>query len=211
MNHPESERWSDYVDGDLSPADRRDFDLHLASCPACTALVEDIRRVVARAGALEDRPPRQDLWPAVSAKVRLERRRYAFTVPQLLAAALAVMLLSAGGVAFLLRTTGGRPGPEAPATPDARVVAIAAVPGDGYTEAIGRLQQQLARGRGSLDTATVRVIEAKLAVIDQAILDAERAVRADPGSDYLQAHLARARMTKLDLLRRATELTKTIS
>jgi hypothetical protein len=91
------------------------------------------------------------------------------------------------------------------------VVAIAAVPGDGYTEAIGRLQQQLARGRGSLDTATVRVIEAKLAVIDQAILDAERAVRADPGSDYLQAHLARARMTKLDLLRRATELTKTIS
>jgi hypothetical protein len=83
--------------------------------------------------------------------------------------------------------------------------------GEGYDVAIGQLQLELAKGRGSLDSSTTRVIEEKLALIDQAILDAERAVAADPGSEYLQAHLTRSRLTKLDLLRRATELTRTIS
>jgi hypothetical protein len=209
MTHPHSERWSDYIDGALSPAEAGELDTHLAACGECRALFEGLRRVVARAGTLEDQPPRTDLWPRVSSRIGLGRRRFAFSMPELLAAGVALMLISGGGVAYLLRdrlagatiSTRQQPGPVL------RTVAA----GEGYDVAIGRLRLELAKGRGSLDSTTMRVIEEKLALIDQAILDAERAVTADPGSEYLQAHLTRSRLTKLDLLRRATHLTRTIS
>jgi hypothetical protein len=209
MTHPQSERWSDFIDGELSAEAVRELETHLAVCGECRILVDDLRRVVARAGALEDQPPRSDLWPRVSTRIGLGRRRLSFSVPELLAAGIALMLVSGGGVAYLLQ---GQPGAamtsarQEAATP-LRMVSAS----EGYDVAIGRLQQELSRGRGSLDSTTMRVIQEKLALIDQAILDAERAVVADPGSEYLQAHLTRSRLTKLDLLRRATELTRTIS
>jgi hypothetical protein len=171
--------------------------------------VDDLGRVVARAAALEAHPPRNDLWPQVSARIGLGPRRLAFSVPQLLAASIALMLLSGGGVAYLLR---GRSVATVAAVQQVtgQPVRMASA-GDGYDIAIGRLQQQLSLGRGSLDANTQRVIEEKLAIIDQAILDAERAVAADPGSEYLRSHLTHARLNKLELLRTATELTRTVS
>ena len=209
MTHPQTELWSDYIDGELSLADVRELEAHLEVCDECRLLLDDLRRVVARAGTLEDRPPRADLWPRVSAQVGFARRRFAFSMPELLAAGIALMLISGGGVAYLLRDRAGAPEVSTmrPSEPVVRTVST----GEGYDAAIGQLQLELAKGRGSLDSSTTRVIEEKLALIDQAILDAERAVAADPGSEYLRAHLTRSRLNKLDLLRRATELTRTIS
>jgi hypothetical protein len=209
MTHPQSERWSDYIDGELPLADVRELEAHLAVCGECRMLVDDLRRVVTRAGTLEDRPPRADLWPQVSARIGFGRRRFAFTMPELLAAGIALMLISGSAVAYLLQDRGAAPLVSAREQPEPSVRTVSA--GDGYDVAIGQLQLELAKGRGSLDSSTTRVIEEKLALIDQAILDAERAVAADPGSEYLRAHLTRSRLSKLDLLRRATELTRTIS
>jgi hypothetical protein len=81
----------------------------------------------------------------------------------------------------------------------------------GYDAAIRKLEAELFAGRERLDSTTVRVVEEKLRLIDQAILEAERALTADPVNGYLHGHLTQTRMRKLDLLRRATALTRAVS
>ena len=152
MTHPQSEHWSDYIDGELPLAEARELETHLEVCGECRRLLNELRGVVARAGALEDRPPRADLWPRVSAQIGVSRRRFVFSMPELLAAGIALMLISGGGVAFLLRDEIGapvawiRPEPE----PVVRTVAT----GGGYDAAIGQLQRELVLrtdvGAGSL-------------------------------------------------------------
>src|SRR5439155_1718540 len=82
-------------------AERTALEAHLAGCEACRTTLEELRRVVARARALDDRPPAADLWPGIAEQIgvssgahqvvslaeRRTRRRVAFTVPQLAAAA----------------------------------------------------------------------------------------------------------------------------
>jgi hypothetical protein len=209
MTHPQSECWSLYLDGELPAGELQELEAHLAGCPECRSLLEDLGRVVARAAALEDRPPRRDLWPQVSTRIGLGPRRFAFSVPQLLAASIALMLMSGGAVAYLMREGAAATVAVVPQVVNQPVRLVSAT--DGYDLAIGRLQRQLSLGRGSLDARTMRVIEEKLVIIDQAILDAERAVASDPGSEYLRSHLTHARLNKLELLRTATELTRTVS
>src|SRR2546422_667922 len=75
------------------------------------------------------------------------------------------------------------------------------------------LQGALVEGRrtGRLDSTTVRILERNLATIDTAIAQARRALAADPGSAYLNHHLADTMRRKLELLRQATALTGTQS
>lgn len=213
MTHPNPERLSDYLDGALPPGEVRLLETHLATCPECAGLLSEIRRVVARAQSLEDRPPRSDLWPGVAAAIGRvpARRRLTFSVPQLLAAGIAIMVLSGGAMALLL---GGERTPVAGAGQDsapASVQVTAASAERGYDAAIRKLEAELLAGRERLDSTTVRVVEEKLRLIDQAILEAERALTADPVNGYLHGHLTQTRMRKLDLLRRATALTRAVS
>ena len=60
-------RLSEYLDETLAPTERQALAAHLTGCAECTATLAELRRVVARAESLEDRPPRADLWPAVEA------------------------------------------------------------------------------------------------------------------------------------------------
>src|SRR3989442_1052029 len=75
------------------------------------------------------------------------------------------------------------------------------------------LEGALVEGRrtGRLDSTTVRILERNLATIDTAIAQARRALAADPGSAYLNHHLADTMRRKLELLRQATALTGTQS
>jgi hypothetical protein len=75
-----------------------------------------------------------------------------------------------------------------------------------YDEAVADLQAALAAGRGRLDAETIRVLEANLTAIDQAIGQCRDALAADPANLYLNSYLAQTRARKLDLLRRATAL-----
>jgi anti-sigma factor RsiW len=211
------ERLSEYLDDELPPGDRLALEAHLERCGDCAAILSDLRRVVSQARQLEDRPPRHDLWPGIARQIGATpvralpmRRRWSFSMPQLAAAAVALMTLS-GGTVWVLQYQG--------AVPTTAPIATAAPPGDtpaainashtaaeSYAAAVADLERVLAGGRGQLDSATVRVIEQNLAVIDRAIAQAQEALKADPANLYLNSHLAETMRRKLDLLRQAATL-----
>lgn|SRR5574341_292745 len=215
-------RLSEYLDDELSAAERRQMDEHLGTCGACQETLEQLRAVVARAASLEDSGPERDLWPGVAERIGAagpaagqaagggwRRLRLVLTVPQLAAAAVALMAVSAGSV-WLAKPR--RPIMQQAAVPSARSPATATIAPvslveGAYESAVRDLERVLAERRGRLDTATVRVLEQNLRTIDRAIAECRRALAADPASPYLNAHLAQTMKQKLELLRQAARLT----
>ena len=118
-------------------------------------------------------------------------------------------MLLAGGGAWLTATRrateGGRGGDGGSQVTTAR---LAWATDAGYDAAIAELQAALESGRrsGRLDSTTIRVVGHNLAIIDTAITQARRALNADPGSAYLNHHLADTMRRKLELLRQATTI-----
>ncbi len=210
-----TDRLSEYLDGELARPERTTLEAHLASCDACRTTLDEVRRVVTNARALDDRPPTADLWPAVAARIGLSARvrarpvvrRFSFTVPQLAAASVVLALLSGGG-AWLIGRRGIVPTPPVLVTERAPALLNAsAYPGDArFAAQVADLERAVARGRGRLDTATVRVIERNLRIIDRAIRSAQSALAADPANSYLNLHLAQEMRRKLELLRQAATL-----
>ncbi len=215
-----TDRLSEYVDGELAGPERPALEAHLATCAGCRTTLDELRRVVARAQALDDRPPAADLWPTIALQIGVgrvaagvggtavrARRRFSFTVPQLAAASVTLALLS-GGAAWLLvrRVTVAPPTVGTTDAPPALVSAAGSVSDRRYDTQVEDLKRALERGRGRLDTATVRVIEKNLAIIDRAIRDARSALVADPANAYLNLHLAQEMRRKLELLRQAATL-----
>jgi putative zinc finger protein len=247
-----SDRLSEYLDGDMKPVDRQRLEAHLTECAACTVALADLREVVARARTLEDAPPPEDLWPGIEAQLTPRSsaarprvgtivegrawwgRRFDLGLPQLAAAAILLVALSAGAVWLAMRSPDV---PSAPATTPARslaggvarsravtpgtapevasvptgqtIEAVPAVAGLGnprYDAAVAELERTLEEGRGRLDPRTLQVVEQNLRIIDWAIEDARRAVTADPGNTWLRSHLAATMKRKVDLLRSATML-----
>src|SRR5207247_8709535 len=104
-----TDRLSEYLDGELAAPERTTLEAHLASCDGCRTTLDELRRVVTNARALDDRPPTADLWPAVAARIGLASRarpvarRFSFTVPQLAAASVVLALLSGGGAWLIVR------------------------------------------------------------------------------------------------------------
>ena len=197
-------------------------------CAACSAALADLKRVAVRARALTDRDPAADLWPGIAERIgsttpssgvpamRLTRRsgrRWSFSVPELAAAGVALMVLS-GGATWLMHpgpvplAVAPVPGPQADAVSSPASARAGSV---GYDGAVADLERVLAEGRGRLDTATVRVIVRNLAAIDSAIAQAQRAVSADSANLYLNSHLAATRRQKLELLRQAASLVSAVS
>lgn len=214
-----TDRLSDYLDDELPAAERVEVDAHLARCASCREVLAELKAVALRAAALasEAVPPAADLWPGIEGRihrsgprVRRAPRRFSFTLPQLVAAALALMVLS-GSLVWLARLGGERTDfPAVTAVNDADAQPPAVAPADfadpHYDRAIADLQQVLAAGRDRLDPQTVRVLEANLAAVDRAIEESRDALAIDPANAYLNSHLAAARNRKLGLLRRAATL-----
>src|SRR5205823_3753210 len=109
MNDKWTNRLSEYVDGELDSAETAALEAHLETCGRCYATVGELRLVVARAKSLPDTPPANDLWAGIANEIRRERlpdlrdrrdrlvrRRFSLTVGQLLAASIALMLVSGG-------------------------------------------------------------------------------------------------------------------
>jgi anti-sigma factor RsiW len=215
-----TDRLSEYLDDELAPAERQALDAHLAGCAACTATLSELRRVAARAGSLAPRAPASDLWPGIASRTgdravqKLSAsprpaRRISFTLPQLVAAGLALMVLSGGAV--WIAQHGGRatslPSLGATgATADADSAAVAALPDPRYDEVIADLERTYAAGRASLDPQTVSVFERNLEPVDRAIDASRRALAQDPSNIDLNNRLTRAKQQKLALLRQAAAM-----
>ena len=218
-----TDRLSDYLDDELGEADRRALEQHLAGCDDCRVTLSELRAVVARAASLPDRAPDVDLWFGVAQRLgpgRRSNRRFSFTfsftLPQLAAAVLAVIVLSTAAI-WVARLGGERTDfppldarAQRPAGEDATVQIRPANFADAaYDQAIADLQETLRTERTRLDAETVRVLEANLKTIDVAIEQCREALESDPANVYLNSHLADAKRRKLALLRRASALAQT--
>ena len=230
---------SDYLDDELSADERNAVEAHLRICAPCAALLNDLKRVIARAQSVEARPPQADLWAGIADRLdaadpaatpgqvmrfaRRDARRFAFTLPQLAAAAALLMAVS-GGIAWQAAhrsaeasrdgaTTGSASTAEREAlaerpivlgsSPTVENVSLADAQ---YDAAVTDLEKALKAGRGRLDASTIAVVQHNLQIIDQAINQAREALVTDPANSYLSGHLVEARRRKLDLLRRANLL-----
>jgi anti-sigma factor RsiW len=213
----ETDKLSDYVDDELPADTAAAVEQHLSGCAECRRIVDELNAVAARARGLTDSPPDRDLWPAVAARIDAAsaeaprvlqmraRRRISFTLPQLVAASLALMLLS-GSMVWLARLGGDRTDfPAVGAAPPVSTLP-ATFADTQYDAAIADLQQTLEVERAKLDPRTVRVLEQNLVAIDRAIEQCRSALAVDPSNAYLADHLAAAKKRKLALLRRASAL-----
>jgi hypothetical protein len=215
---------SGYLDDELTAAERTAVDAHLAGCPGCRSVLDDLRTIVRTAARLPESTPRgelavdRELWDGIAHRVASgaraapfpprSARRFSFTLPQLAAAGILLMLMS-GALVYLARPAVGPADvavtmPDPAMTGDTRLVNFADPQYDG---AVADLERTLELGRSRLDPETVRVLEQNLSAIDAAIEQSRRALDADPANAFLSHHLVSARQRKLALLRRATALT----
>jgi anti-sigma factor ChrR (cupin superfamily) len=220
MNDPWTDRLSEYLDGELGEHERAELAAHLNACSECAATLTELRQVVTRAGKLEDRPPTTDLWPGIAGRIglstdeftvrrRTRERRFSFSVPQLIAASIVLVAASAGAAWLALRPRPepvARPSEVAPATPQLATWMPKVEKSSDI--AVMELRSALADGKrtGRLDSLTVASLEHSLAVIDSAIAQATRALKSDPGSAYLNHHLADTYRRKFDFLRQANRI-----
>jgi len=218
---PWTERLSEYVDGELDATTREAVEAHLATCAACRAVCDDLRRVVARAQATRYREPTRDVWPSVERAIatpsqRPSRRPFvvSFTLGRLAAAAGLVAVI-AGGLAWSIASRQSPLGPRMADTADS--VGTAPAPGialgpaavavASYREASRDLERALEASRGTLRPETMKVIETNLRAMDVAIAQADSALRQDPGSEYLNQYLVGTMQRRLKLLRHAVAIT----
>lgn len=226
-----SDRWTDliseYLDGCMEPVARRDMEAHLRECAACSATLDDLRGIVARAASLPTPAPPAEIWAGVEARVRAAAAppqapsharphaararqaswtswRISLTLPQLAAACVAVIALSGGMAWYVSRTPGDSR--DRAAVPMTTTAAATLETSDATIEDIEELRRILAAGRDRLDPATVRSLEESLIVIDTAIRQGRTALQADPQNPYVRDHLDETMRRKVDLLRRATQL-----
>lgn len=225
MNDQWTDRLSEYVDDELTDSERIALEAHLQTCSHCSTIVGDLRRVIRRARMLREQAPAHDLWPGIARRIgatpaptaktvdlatRRRIRRWSFSLPQLAAAGIALMMVS-GGAVWLAGVRAANPvvvSIDNPPSTTPAVIPAAVRPSasQSYAAAVADLERVLDQGRGQLDTTTVRVIEQNLAAIDRAIADAQRALEADSANLYLNSHLAETMRRKLDLLRQAAAL-----
>ena len=216
-----TDRLSEYIDEELMPAEPAALGAPLTACRECAGTIAELRDVVERARHLPGRPPASDLWPAIEPRLKGPRiapggtrveartnRRFTFTLPQLVAAGLALMVMSGGGMWVLVHGGRATSMPPVAATDSAREprVVNTGLADPHYDEAIADLQQALEAGRAQLDPTTIAILESNLKAIDTAIDESRRALSQDQENVYLNDHLADARQRKLALLRRATAL-----
>jgi anti-sigma factor RsiW len=125
---------SDWIDGTLPPERRSTVDAHLAACPDCRALADDLTAIARDAAALPPIQPSRDLWAGIAQRIEapvvplgvtgeraIAHRRLYVSRRWLSAAAAALVVGSVGATYAVMRAT-------APSAPGAPVVAAAPAP-----------------------------------------------------------------------------------
>lgn len=216
-----TDRLSDYLDGALDPDECSVLEIHLAECDACRNTLAELREVVAGAQALEPVEPDRDLWPMIAARIERERevqlplagqaqhqgmRRLSFTIPQLAAAAVVLVLASAGTAWMLL--AGETAAPMASASPAGSIVPVSATDATSGDADLAQLEAALAGAEAQLDPATVAVLRRNLLIIEQALVEAQAALDADPANPYLSRHYENTLTKKRELLLQAGSIAR---
>jgi putative zinc finger protein len=231
-NHQWADRLSDFLDGQLAPLEHEAVAEHLETCGECRGTLEELRHVVAQASGLGPITPPRDLWRGIAAAIqapvgsgetqvialpsagawrgetRNGRRSLSLSFPQLAAASVALMLVSASityvvGPGVAVRDMGQ----GVVASPfGVTAVSTALEPPPALSQELAALESVLAEAGATLDAETLDVLQTNLGVIERAIEDSHRALSKDPANDFLMEHLERSYERKLDFLREAAQI-----
>ena len=215
----------DYVTGELTEEARGPVEDHIAGCEICSAEVESLKRILARAADLpKSIDPPAEAWSNIRSAIERDEkavrmhsaRSYDFwRRPYLLAAAavLVAVLSSAGTALYLSGRGSGAQGSHPTASnsgADATPATLAAftIEENNYLRTAAILQDLLEQQEGSLAPETVAQLKASLRTIDEAILEARNALARDPANKMLVEMLSATYRQKVDLLRRTAEMTR---
>jgi len=186
---------------------------HLAECAECRATLSKVRELIHAAQALpRDIAPPPEVWTALRSRVAVTptsaRRTSRWIRGSWIAvAAVAVLvagmtLLLSGGPSATARNEKLARMKPTPATPTL-VLAV----DNNYAATVAELRNTLETQRATLSPATIRVLERSLATIDTAIAEARQALADDPANQTLLGILSANYEHKVQLLKRATQLT----
>jgi anti-sigma factor RsiW len=220
-----SEAIAEFVDGALDPARQRDLERHVEGCPACRALVADLKSIQAAAFTLDRAEVPAHILPSLRARLAEEPLPHArgrlLSFPSSrsariawLVAAAALLVVTTAGILSLTR-------PSAPhATEQATTITPSADPNEAvasvqaelqlatehYEKAIQQLEQIAQSENGALDPQVAAVFQRNLGVIDQAIDESRAALQSQPASADVQESLFDAMRSKVALLQQTVEL-----
>jgi hypothetical protein len=218
---------AEFVDGALDPARQRDLERHVEGCPACRALVADLKSIQAAAFTLDryELPPH--ILPNLQARLNEEPmpeargRLLAFPSSRparmvWLAAAAALVLITTAGVLSLWQSEATHENEQIAAEMAAAsqdpTQAVASVETElrlateHYEKAIQQLEQIAQTENGTLDPQVASVFQRNLQVIDQAIDESRAALQSQPTSADVQESLFDAMRSKVALLQQTVEL-----
>ena len=213
--HPNGLVINDYVDDALDRGERTTIERHLAECAECRALVDDLRDVRRRAGALDATPPPARAWKrierALAAEQRAGRRPGTGGASRVrrwswLAAAAALVLATIVSVRYYQAParSGGGATPAAGGRGDAAdaqsVQSNLQQAEQHYRQAIAGLEQIKNAEQGALPPQTAASLEKSFSVVDQAISESREALKAQPNSEPAQESLLESFKTKIALL-----------
>jgi anti-sigma factor RsiW len=216
-----SESIAEFVDGTLDPAAQRALERHVEGCPACRALVADLKSIQAAAFTIDRVELPAHLWLAIQSRVATEppnaRGRLLSWPPSrpalaTWAAAAALVLATGLGLYTISSSTPHRDDVAVsvetgdPADVVASVQAELQAAEGHYEKAIQGLEQIARSEQGALDPQVAAVLQKNLQVIDQAIGESRAALQQQPASGHAQDSLFDAMRSKVALLQQTVEL-----
>ncbi|HEX9382207.1 MAG TPA: hypothetical protein VF908_02330 [Gemmatimonadaceae bacterium] len=213
----------DYVTGELTEDARGPVADHIDACEICSAEVESLKGILARAADLpRSIEPPAEAWLNIRSVIERDKEAVAadhgtsenfWRRPYALAAAVVLAaVLSSGGTALYLNSRGTGSSPviatntgngSTPAT----FVAFT-IEENNYLRNVAVLQDLLDQQEALLAPETVAQLKASLRTIDEAILEARSALARDPANKMLIEMLSGTYRQKMDLMRRTAEMTR---
>jgi anti-sigma factor RsiW len=207
----------DVVDGPIEATAQHELDEHLAACPACRAVLADLRDIRRVAGRLPDYTPRPEVWSGIARRLESElasRPRPFWTGARVALAMAATLLVGVASSVWLLRGPAPaiqRGAATASATPPAAVIQSKGdlvqdvdehlrIADEHYVKAISGLEQVVQSDQAALDPAVAATLQKNLGVIDQAIRESRDAIKTQPNNQVVQTSLFEALRQKVALL-----------
>ncbi len=213
----------DLVDGQLTAAEQRHVEQHLAGsegvagCAACGSRLASLEQLLAQVDSLpRSIPPESDLWPGLAPRLTVRARRATAGVwrHRLRQVAAAVAFMTLGGALSQILLPAWRGGVGEPAVAagavddgiDRRKADFALAEAD-FLRAKEALWAAVYISHDAASPATREVVERNLAVIAGAISELRAALEADPGNGQLEGLLLARHRSEIDLLQRLARAT----
>jgi anti-sigma factor RsiW len=208
-----NEAIAELLDGALDSARQRDLERHVEGCPACRALVADLKSIQASAFTLDRLELPAHILPALQAQLAEAPRpgsgkrllHFPTSRPAMIvwmAAAAALLVMTTVGILSLMRPVephqDGQSAETAPVDPAQAVEAVQAelqAATEHYERAIQQLEQIAKSDNGALDPQVAAVFQKNLSVLDQAIDESRAALQVDSLFEAMRSKAALLQQT----------------